>query len=282
MRYILPTTLAVIALATAGWSEPDNSTPKHHVVKVQAVRINVIDMNQALGFYTGLLEFDISSRSDYPRTVTLQNEGADIILVACDSQTDWEYDLGSRFNLNLYVENLPSYIERYRQAGVRFLDDTLRTAGVGRYTRFLDPSGNQLHLMELNYDHPPVSRPTVYNLGLRVTDMATARRFYEELFGFEVLSEAYYPPVIPYKLRGIQLILHEGGVIRTTPDYPSGTQTILALATDNIAAIADSLTRAGHTVQACQTTESDGAPCLVVRDPDGNVVEVREYRPTSP
>lgn len=248
---------------------------------IWAVQINVVDLDAALEFYTGTLKFEVLTRKAYPRVVPLKTgdpEGAHLLLFACDSLVSWDYDRQSKVNLNLYVENLDEYVTRFRAAGVTVLDDTALTAGVGKYVRILDPSGNQLDIMELGYDHEPVNKPAVYNVGALVTDMKASRKFYEGLLGFEVQSEKYYPPVIPYKVNGMQLVLHEGAEVTSSAVYPNSTQMLLTIITDNLEAHLARMKTAGFVALKEKHSKAPVGIYNAVHDPDGNVIELLEWK----
>ncbi|HSG98692.1 MAG TPA: VOC family protein [candidate division Zixibacteria bacterium] len=270
MSILLSTVLGLSALADSAAIEPPTG--------IWAVQINVVDLDAALAFYTGTLEFQVLTREAYPRVVPLVNDGAHILLFACDSLTQWDYDRQCRINLNLYVEDLDDWTGKLRAAGARVLDDTALTAGVGKYIRFLDPSGNHLDLMELGYEHEPVTRPTVYNVGAQVSAISAARAFYEGLLGFEVLTEKYYPPVIPYKVNGLQLILHESGETPAQAAYPQGSQTLLTLVVSNLDEALTRLRAAGFATLRAKDANSPVGRYNAVRDPDGNVIELLEWK----
>lgn len=270
MDILLAATLALAPAADSAAIEPPTG--------IWAVQINVVDLDAALAFYTETLEFEVLTREAYPRVVPLVNDGAHILLFACDSLTEWDYDRQCRINLNLYVEDLDTWTEKLRAAGARILDDTALTAGVGKYIRFLDPSGNHLDLMTLGYEHEPVTRPTVYNVGAQVSEISAARAFYENLLGFEVLTEIYYPPVIPYKVNGLQLILHDSGETPAQTVYPQGSQTLLTLVVPDLSEALARLRAAGFATLREKDVNSPVGRYNAVRDPDGNVIELLEWK----
>lgn len=248
---------------------------------IWAVQINVTDLDAALEFYTGILEFEVLTREAYPIVVPLKNHDGNtshILLFACDSLTDWDYQSQSKINLNLYLEDLSQWRERFSEAGVRILDDTNLVAGVGGYFRILDPWGNQIDIMELGYEHEPVSKPTVYNVGAQVSDMKSSRNFYEELLGFEVYSEDYYPPVIPYKRDGMQLVLHEGAQTPALAQYPNSSQMLLTVITPDLDAHLLRLEKAGFMRLKDKHSKAPVGIYNAVRDPDGNVIELLEWK----
>jgi predicted enzyme related to lactoylglutathione lyase len=245
---------------------------------IWAVKLNVVDLNRAVEFYTRVLELEISAQSKHTELVALKSDDVHILLRPVDSLTKWDYDKSCRVNLNFYVEDLTAYIKKFKSENVNILDDTVRTAGVGKFLRIADPSGNSINIMQLGYEHEPVTRPTLYNTSAIVTDMKVAREFYEGMLGFEVLTENYYPPAIPYRVRNVQLVLHEGGKVVSTASYTSGSQTNLVLIVEDLKESLDKLNEAGFAALLRENVKDVAGLQNAVRDPDGNVIELLEWK----
>jgi lactoylglutathione lyase len=143
---------------------------------------------------------------------------------------------------------------------------------------------------------PPAAETVVNHLGLCVTDLDRARRFYEELFGFELESELAPPddPTAtlldlepPLGLRAVylrlgafrlELLAYADRSVRRRPDARTMDETgltHLSFGAEDHRALLDRVESLGGTV----LTETDIGVAAFIRDPDGQLIEILP-RPT--
>ena len=119
----------------------------------------------------------------------------------------------------------------------------------------------------------------INHVGLRVRDLATARKFYEKL-GFIFLAG----PVGP---EPVAIVEHPCGfninfILNTSPDSPPTNLLVdestkhhgfthIALEITDVDAVKNQLD--GHGILITEQVEFEGAIFFFVRDPDGNVIE---------
>jgi len=123
----------------------------------------------------------------------------------------------------------------------------------------------------------------INHVGIRVTSLEDARRFYEQL-GFVFIAGPMGPePVAIMEHPGgvnINLILNADtdpttNILMDVPErYPGYTH--MALDVTNLNAIQDSLNDLGITITEGPVTLPDGGRMLFIRDQDRNVIEFHE------
>jgi catechol 2,3-dioxygenase-like lactoylglutathione lyase family enzyme len=120
--------------------------------------------------------------------------------------------------------------------------------------------------------------PATNHTALRVRDMETALRFYNDLIGLPILR-TQGPEDAPDSvwLPGLQLVrARDDEVFRA-----GGTLDHLALGFSNIEEVAQRLIDAGYTPEiGPETRERPGGTVTLAffRDPDGNRLEILDYR----
>jgi catechol 2,3-dioxygenase-like lactoylglutathione lyase family enzyme len=208
---------------------------------------------------------------------------------------------------NFAAADLEGAAAQMRAAGVQFVGEG--RSAVGRYLTFVDPSGHQHNLKALDADakaaqeaeegaagagsadggensteaktaNTPAIR--IYNAGIAVSDMARARAFYEQILGFAPLTEAYYPPVVPYQPggadggAGAMFILSDRGATSPAPYTAEGAWAGLAFEAADIASAYQTLKEKG--VQFAHEPRPSG-PVLhaVFTDPFGNRHELVQH-----
>ena len=120
--------------------------------------------------------------------------------------------------------------------------------------------------------------PRISVVQINVHDMDRAIEFYE-LLGFAVASREHYPQIVKLAhddTNGFTFLLYRVER-RATIDYPSEAQTLINVATDNLAAALERLRSNGVDVIHDTPEDCPVGIYAAVRDPSGNVLELIEY-----
>lgn len=245
--------------------------------KVFAVQVNVTDIEQAIDFYGKNLGFEIVTKHDYPQSAQMKNEGVILQLYKVERRTQIN-PTDARTNINFRVENLDAIIESLKNEGTEIIHKTPQRAAVGVWKSIRDPFGNIINLMELNGKANRSTRPKVYNVTIKVTDIDQAVDFYCNTLGFDILSVKYYPPVIPLKTDGIisNIALHETAKKTVKLDYPNSTQTFLIIEiADPASAMADLKKKGVEFIHATPRKAAIGI-YVAFKDPFGLIHELVE------
>lgn len=109
-----------------------------------------------------------------------------------------------------------------------------------------------------------------------VRDMATMRRFYEDILGFPLLRELS-PGWIEFRVGTNTLTLarpSRTGKDAPTPEGTASLQLAFKVSAPEVDQCADELIRRGVTLLSPPTDQVFGHRTLFFRDPDGNLLEV--------
>lgn len=126
----------------------------------------------------------------------------------------------------------------------------------------------------------------INHVGVRVTDLATTRTFYESL-GFEFLVGPIGPEPVAIMEHpsgvNINFILNSNDTetlnqLMDVPDKHTG-YTHIALEVHDLAQVQTQLEGLGHRITEGPITTLEGASFIFIRDPDDNVIEF--HRPAS-
>jgi len=129
----------------------------------------------------------------------------------------------------------------------------------------------------------PLPITAIAHIGLRVSDLATAREFYRGL-GFRFIAGPIGPEPVAIMRHPsgveINLILNgkpdEGtNILMDMADKHCG-YTHVALAVDDIGTVEAALRNAGIVITEGPVTFDTGAVALFIRDPDRNVIEFNQ------
>lgn len=223
-------------------ARPADSSPE---LRLHGVKLKVADMDVALDFYCSKMGFGIRSRSDYPYSVTLKNDGMALVLSQAKRNRRIDYPNESQTILVFQANDLMATVADLKSKGVSFLLDEPMTVGVGIAQKFRDPFGNVHSLLEHQItDVPAFEEPRIYNVGYYLPALQPARDFYVEKLDFGILTMKYYPPVIPLKHRdgSLAVVLHERPDLRLGKyDYQKDSQTIVLFETENLDATMERL-----------------------------------------
>lgn len=248
--------------------------------RVVGAEARVTDVAAAIAFYRDLLGFDLVSDAHLPELAVLRNGSVELTLRRAEHAAEIDYPDQAETHVNLEVEDLARTLEAVRAAGVPLVGDVPQTSQIGDYLVVRDPAGNLLHLMDITSRQDPLPRPRVFNIGLKVTDMKSAREFYLGALGFEVFSEDYYPPVVPLQRAGeVALVLHESAKSAARSGYPATAHTEVVIAVDDLDSAARALAARGVELLDAEARSSPTGAYIAIADPDGNVLQLRQAAP---
>jgi len=241
LKRFVRTSLLPVVMACATFppfflsAQPGDPLPE---LRLHGVKLKVADMDVALDFYCSKMGFDIQSKSDYPHSVTLKNDGVALVLSQAKRKRRIDYPNESQTILVFQANDLMATVADLKNKGVSFLLDEPMTVGVGIAQKFRDPFGNVHSLLEHQITEAPhFEEPKIYNVGYYLPDLQLARDFYVDKLNFDILTMNYYPPVIPLKHSdgSLAVVLHEQPDLRPGKyDYYQDSQTIVLFETENI------------------------------------------------
>lgn len=251
-------------------------------LKLASLRLGVTDLAQSATFYAQHCGFDLAGDHSDEGFMVLVNQGVPLVLTRAESPIE-STDQHCRVRFNFKTDDLDKQVAAMTAAGVHFVGAEQRSA-VGRYTVFVDPSGNRHNMKQLNDQKAPLPRPAVYDVGVSVADMGSARAYYGGVLGFEPLTEKYYPPVVPYQQRGVTFfILSDApGLQPATAAYGKTAWAGMAFEAPEIGAAMKSLRQAG--VRFIDELPRRAGPvlCAAFVDPFGNPHELIEHVRAAP
>ncbi len=124
--------------------------------------------------------------------------------------------------------------------------------------------------------------PKIFVVQVNVTDMDIAMDFYCNKLGFKATGESYYPEIVQlshYDGDRIPLILCR--VEKVNQLEYGGTQTLLAIQTDNLADTMDQLSAKGVEFIHRKPQSFPSGIFAAALDPFGNALEFCEVIPTA-
>jgi predicted enzyme related to lactoylglutathione lyase len=168
-------------------------------LKAWGVKINVTNMPVAIGFYHGVLNFEVARISADSNTVFLKPaSGAGNILLHKVQYLLPAGDEEAKASLTLQINNIDTAIAVLKQKGVDFSNYQVRKEGVGYAIYFNDPFGTRISMMQETVgDNMRFTEPRIYNYGFYITDMDVAQKFYTLQLGFVIRSTKYLPLDLP-------------------------------------------------------------------------------------
>ena len=123
----------------------------------------------------------------------------------------------------------------------------------------------------------------INHVGIRVTDLDTARHFYEQI-GFEFIAGPLGPEPVAIMTHpsgvNINFILNadpgiQDNILMDVPERHPG-YTHMALDVSNIASVEEQIRRLGIHITEGPITLPDGGIMLFIRDQDSNVIEFHQ------
>ena len=112
------------------------------------IQINVVNMDQAIDFYSNKLGFQVKSRDHYPYVVVLEHEPNTFILSKVDKPAQIDYPNVAQTLINFQTDNLDGTLKDLKEKGVDLIHETPQTCPVGVYVALRDPSGNVMEILE--------------------------------------------------------------------------------------------------------------------------------------
>ena len=256
------------------------STFESPVFSTYGVKINVTDLKAGVEFYCDKLGFTIESATDqvvYLKTgqsnKLMLNE---VKLIAPGGEQD------ARAGLSLQVNHLDSTIQRLKARGLSFGSEQIRREAVGDAVYVTDPFGTRISLMHQTIvSVPHFDEPRIYNFGFRIPDMARARTFYCDGFGFVVRSEKYLPLDLPlgHTDGTFAFMLHfREGVKPIRFNMTDNERVVILFQTDNLERAMKVLKEKGVMFQQSKPIESKSGRYISFYDPFGYLSELIEVK----
>lgn len=245
------------------------------------IKINVTDMDKALDFYSEKIGFEIESKKDYPKMVTLKTNDSNKLILNLVGNLVREGPYDVRTGLTLQVNDYDEAIKLLKSKGVDFGDNVKRKEGVGYSIYFSDPFGTQLSIMQVTvYKEEPFTEPRIYNYGILIPDMDKARFFFKTL-GFVERSERYLPLDMPlgHRDKSFGFMLHyREGIESLYYNTANDEHIVILFQTKNLEASIKLMKEAGVKFIQNKPQENELGRYISFRDPFGLVYELIESK----
>jgi predicted enzyme related to lactoylglutathione lyase len=241
-------------------------------LSIAAIRLGVNDLKSSVEFYSKHLGWESAGNFSSLQYAMLENHGVMLVLTPVQSAVSiGEQHCHTR--INFAVDDLDETMMNMKAAGVRFIAE--KRSAVGRYATFLDPSGNQHNIKQLDQPDEPIDSPRVYDVGISVTDMTKAADFYANVLGFEELTRKYYPPVVPMKQQGCTFFILSEDAKHSAPyKYGESAHAGLAFAVQDIDESIKQLHDKGVRFLQDKVQSAGNVRYIAFADPFGNVHEL--------
>jgi catechol 2,3-dioxygenase-like lactoylglutathione lyase family enzyme len=277
-------TLWMFAAAPAAQAQAEDPAALH----IGGVKIKVTDLGEALAFYRDALGFPVVSGPASPTTVTLDGTVLPLTLEQVTRPARAGFPELTQVSLSLQASDLHAAMARLKARGVVFMQDPPEPYGVndqgvplGLATKFEDPSGNVLSMVEQQRDpEEAFDGIRVYNAGYYLPDVEVGRAFYCGKLGFKSLTESYYPNIPVGRGDGPQyFMLHENEQARPVERaYPDEAQLVMVFTTGDLVAAMAALQAHGVVFLDEQPREGADGRYVAFRGPFGNVSELVERK----
>ncbi len=231
---------------------------------VWALEIGVAELQRAAQFYTGALAFVREEIDCCAAALVLRNGSMRLLLREVSAAARPQGSAG--VNLNMRVGDLNTAVAAARAYGAQIDDSTPRPFALGQHLILRDPSGNEIHLLDIaNDDMTAESKPSVFNIGVLLENLEAGEKFYTKL-GFQVFSREYLPD-LPFQKHGAAALVLHGGA--TKPAKSGRRNGTLVLAVDDLKTATSGLQRLGFAVQL-----DAAGNWATLQDPSGNVLQM--------
>ncbi len=213
-----------------------NGTPD---LKIHGVKIFVKDLGHASEFYSTFLGLSIEAKND--KSVKLNTGQYPLYLVESERYVPRNVLSESHYGISFLTQKLLPAIDMARKSGIQLYDTLLSRNGIGIHIPMSDPSGNLLHMMEVQVrEMADFEGFRLYNSGTTTNNMASAEEFYTQQLGFEDWSRDYLPDALPLKHQDqtFAFMLHQNkSLVSSTYEYGTSPGVVLILETKDIKAI---------------------------------------------
>jgi len=237
----------------------------HLSIKYHGVKIFVDDLNAAEDFYVRFLGFEKLSRDE--THIKLKTNTFPLYLERSLPSGTGDPLKRARAGIAIQVGKLLPAIDQCRSSGIRLIDTLLSRNGVGIAIPIQDPSGNILHLIEVQVmDVSAFEGFRIYNSGVTVNNMEKAEAFYKGILGFQDWSRNYLPQALPLKHQdgGFAFMLHQQeGLLPYSSEYGANKQQVLVFEVPDLNQLKPHFEN-----KRISYHEKNGI--LIVRDPEGN------------
>jgi catechol 2,3-dioxygenase-like lactoylglutathione lyase family enzyme len=262
--------LALLVLAPS-WAARGDPIPAPAPLEVSGLEVGALDLDRSAEFYAEVLGFEPVAGGRSPERVRLANGGVELTLHKVARTADLDPDRAAYVYLNVEVRDLATTTRQLGKHGLAPIAPPRETV-IGRFASIRDPAGNLQQIVERKPQNPQPFAPRVFNIGIRIGSLKTARDFYCRGLGFEVMGKDHPPPIVPLKQRGAApLILYEGSNLAAA-GTTGAARSVLVLDTTDLAAALAAVRRQGLTVA------SEGERTALLPDPFGNQVRLRQVR----
>jgi pimeloyl-ACP methyl ester carboxylesterase/catechol 2,3-dioxygenase-like lactoylglutathione lyase family enzyme len=242
-------------------------------LEVAGVRVGVTEVASSVQFYTNSLGFDLIEQD--PGSAILRNGPLVLGLRKADHVSRLHYPEDAEAYVVFRVMNLKTVLQDLiKEGGNAAVETRSVPTDKGNFLTIKDLSGNVQQILEPNPRDNSLIRPEVLHLVVAVTDLKQARDFYCGRLGFQPASEGLNPPSVTLTKAGAaSIVLKETAARKSRADYPRGAQTVLLLATEDLAAGMAALKKKGIEFLG-PPRDSPLGRHAAFRDPFGNVLEL--------
>jgi predicted enzyme related to lactoylglutathione lyase len=181
----------------------------------------------------------------------------------------------SRFLLDFHVADVAAEQRRMEERGARFIRTQGREEWGGVISTFVDPDGNYGQVVQVPGGGGEPGQVTTFLLDITSEDKDRMLAFYRDIVGLEP-----FPAVGPYGLAVSDgMLLHFDTHSETRGPNPEPSRMLLNFFVDDVVAERERLEAAGLRFFRKEGREFWGGLISSFLDPDGNIVQLIQYRP---
>ncbi len=259
------------------------SSPKDSVrYRATGVRVNVLDMKEALDFYCTKLGFKVEKGDKQSARVFLKTNSSNKLILNKVNNLTPIGEMDARATLTLQINHIDSTIARLKRLNVEFADKQKRKEGVGDAISIYDPFQNKISLMHQTIVKvDPFEEPQIYNYGFYIPEMDTLKSFYSTIFDFKIRTEKYLPLDLPLghadKSFGFMLHYREG-VQAFHHNSTDGEGIVVLFSVDDLEEAVKKLSKQGVQFQQKKIIENESYRYISFYDPFGYLSELIEWK----
>ncbi len=239
-------------------------------ISFDGIKIFVTDLSESKIFYSNVLGFEVELENN--EEIKLKTNSFPIYLYKATIKKPRNISTEAHVGLSLETEKLLPTIDKMRKLKVKFHDLELVRNGVGIAIPFEDPSGNIIHIIEVQIKEvPEFEGLRVYNSGVSVKELSKAIDFYETTLGFGEWSRDFLPNALPLKHKDGSfafMLHHKNSLVSNSSKYGSTPSMSLVFNTLNISEFESYLNIKNIHFEKIKNT-------LILYDLEGNSHEIR-------